>query len=280
MNERTVKPEKVAFVTGASRGIGKAIAISLAKAGYDIVVTARTVTEGTGTVNTPFAADQRVVAVEGSIETTVARIEELGRRAMGIRLDILSREDIDRAVNQVIEQWGRVDVLVNNALYQGPGLMFPFAEFSDQQLQDSLSGILINQVYITRKLLPLMCRQGTGIVVCLSSGAALGPPPAAPDKGGWGFIYAAAKSAFHRLAEFVHVEYRQHGIKAFNVEPGYTVTESMRAMLGNGGELGGGAFTATTPEVTGEVVAWLCTEQEADKYLGQLISSPTFFSKR
>ena len=270
---------KTALITGASRGIGKAIALSMARAGFDVAVTARTVKEGEGTIGTPFIGDQRMVLVPGSIETTVDEVRALGRQALGLRLDIMSRDDIDRGVDKVLNEWGHIDVLVNNALYQGPGLMFPFDRFSDEQLEASLTGILSNQVHISRRVLPKMRERGSGMVVCISSAAAIRRPPAGPDKGGWGFVYAAAKSGFHRLAEFIHVEYCDEGIRAFNVEPGYTVTESTRAMLGEDGEMGGGNLQATTPKVTGDVVAWLCTDPEAEKHSGRLVSSPGFFER-
>ena len=269
---------KVAFVTGASRGIGKAIAISLAKRGFDIAVTARTVSEGEGRVNTPFQSDQRIVEVPGSIASTVAAVEECGRSALGIRLDITKREDIDNAVAEVLDEWGHIDVLVNNALYQGPGLMYGFMNFSDEQLEASVLGNFCNQVHITRLALRSMLERGSGAVICLSSGAAIMPPPAPPDKGGWGFAYAGPKSAFHRIAEFVHVEHRKDGIMAFNVEPGYTVTESTKAMVGDEGL--STSLEATLPEETGEVVAWLLTDPAGGEYSGKLVSSPNFFEKR
>ncbi len=270
---------KVAVVTGATRGIGKACALSLAKQGFDIVITGRTVKEGEGTASMPFKDDQRQVAVPGSLETTVKEIEALGREALAIKMDVLDRSTIDAVFEQTLKQWGRIDVLVNNALYQGPGLMFPFAEFTFDQLEKSVLGNLVNQAYIARKVLPVMLKQGSGVIVSLSSGAAIMPPPVPVGKGGWGFVYGGPKSGFHRIAEFIHVEHQQDGILAFNVEPGFTVTESTLAMFGqNAADEGLGQ--ATKPQATGDVVAWLATKPEAKELAGTLISSPTFFKER
>jgi len=270
---------KVALVTGATRGIGKACALSLARHGFDIVITGRTVKEGEGTASMPFSNDQRQVAVPGSLETTAQAVRELGREVLPLRMDVLDRNSIDAVFEETLARWGRIDVLVNNALYQGPGLMFPFAEFTFDQLEKSVLGNLVNQAYIARKVLPVMIAQGGGVVVCLSSGAAIQPPPVPVGQGGWGFVYGGPKSGFHRIAEFMHVEHAGDGIVAFNVEPGFTVTESTLAMFGqNAAEEGLG--DATRPETTGDVVAWLATAPQAKELAGTLISSPTFFKSR
>lgn len=270
---------KIAIVTGATRGIGKACALSLARQGYDVVVTGRTVKEGEGRATLPFAAEGRQVAVPGSLETTVGEVRALGRDALAVPMDVLDRGSMDQVVRQTLDTWGRIDVLVNNALYQGPGLMFPFAEFSFEQLEKSVMGNLVNQAYLARLVLPVMIAQGGGTIVGLSSKAAVTPPPAAPDKGGWGFVYGAPKSGFHRIAEFIHVEHAKDGILAFNVEPGFTVTEATVAMFGEQAAAGFNR-TAATPDTTGDVVAWLATCPEARELAGTLISAPGFFNRR
>lgn len=270
---------KVAIVTGATRGIGKASALSLARAGFDLVVTGRTVREGDGTATMPYAADGKQVPVLGSLETTAEAIRALGREVLPLVMDVLDRGTMDAVVEQTVAQWGRIDLLLNNALYQGPGLMFPFAEFSFEQLEKSVMGNLVNQAYLARLVLPVMIRQGGGIYVSLSSNAAVKAPPAPPGKGGWGFVYGAPKSGFHRIAEFIHVEHGKDGILSFNVEPGYTVTEATVAMFGPDSAA---AFNrhASRPEATGDVVAWLATQPEARELAGTMITAPGFFKSR
>ncbi len=270
---------KVAIVTGATRGIGKACALSLARQGFDIVATGRTVKEGEGRVNTPFIGKVRDVPVPGSLETTVADVKALGREVLAVPMDVLDRASIDEVVKQTMAKFGRIDLLLNNALYGGPGLMFPFNEFDIDQLEKSVLGNLVNQAYLTQLVLKVMLAQKSGTVIGLSSAAAVMPPPVPVSKGGWGFVYGGPKSGFHRISEFVHIEHQDDGILAFNVEPGFTVTEATLAMFGPDAATTGLA-EGTKPEVTGEVVAWLATSPEAKALAGTLISSPTFFKQR
>lgn len=273
------QPEKIALVTGASRGIGRAAAISLARQGIAVAVTSRTMKEGAGQAITPFKRDQRTVAVPGSVASTLAEVQECGAEGLGLQLDIMDRSSIDKAVAQVLEHFGRIDILVNNAIYQGPGLMYLLGDVTQQQLEDSVAGNLLNQFYLTQKILPGMLERGHGVVINMSSGSALMAPPAPADKGGWGFAYAAAKSGFHRLAECLHVEHHGDGILAFNVEPGFTITETTRAIFEDTSELEKNMPNAK-PETTGDVIAWLATSPEAEHFSGKLISSPNFFEKK
>ena len=206
----------------------------------------------------------------------MAEVRTLGGEALGLPMDVLDRASMDAVVKRTLEAWGRIDVLVNNALYGGPGLMYPFDEFDIEQLEKAALGNLINQAYITRLVLPGMVAQGSGVIVGLSSGAALMPSPIPARAGGWGFVYGGPKSGFHRLSEFVHLEHHQDGILAFNVEPGFTVTEATLALFGPDSAIMQMA-EATQPHVTGDVVAWLATQPEARAYAGKLISTPTFF---
>ncbi len=115
---------RTALVTGASRGIGRAIALALAGDGYDVAVTARTVTEGTGQFGLP-----------GSLERTVAEIEALGRRALAVPLDLLDRDALVPAVDRVLDTFGHLDVLVNNAIYVSDGGLAPFIDTDPVDLE-------------------------------------------------------------------------------------------------------------------------------------------------
>src|SRR6266852_6376023 len=99
---------KVAIVTGASRGIGKAICAHLALQGFDVVVTARSVTEND------------VTLFPGTIGETARLVESVGARALPVRCDLKSEDDVRGVVDAALAEFGRVDLIVNNARYEGP----------------------------------------------------------------------------------------------------------------------------------------------------------------
>ena len=277
-NKVSLMTTRVALVTGASRGIGKAIALALAQQGYDIVAAARTLKEGSGTASTPFKGDQRQISVPGSLEQTAAEVEALGRHCLMLQMDMLDRSSLDDVVQQTMAHFGRIDILVNNALYQGPGLMYLLPDIEMQHMEDSMQGNLHNQFYLTRKVLAVMQQLGAGVVVNMTSGSAQVPPPAPADRGGWGFAYAASKSAFHRLAEFINVEFGQHNIRAYNIDPGYTETETSKALFGDN-EATTNHFKANKPEDTAVVVRWLVSSDGEGAYSTRTVYTPTFFKK-
>src|SRR3954465_5768432 len=105
----------IALVTGASRGIGRATALALADAGYDVAIAARAVHEGDGRMAPgSVREDQELRVVEGSLESTASSIEARGQRALPVAMDLLDRPTIDAMVDTVIGTWGRIDALVNN----------------------------------------------------------------------------------------------------------------------------------------------------------------------
>ena len=112
----------VAFVTGASRGIGKASAIALAAAGFDVAISARTVHEGDARSQpNSVRADDPAVALPGSLESTAAEVARHGQRALIVPMDLLDVTTVEAAPAIVLAEWGRIDVLFNNAIYQGRG---------------------------------------------------------------------------------------------------------------------------------------------------------------
>jgi len=269
----------VAFVTGASRGIGRAASIALADRGYDVVVTARTLKEGEGIVRGATCDDPRELPVSGSIESTARAVREAGGQALEVRLDLLERASIEAAVARVLREWGRIDLLLNNGIYQGPGLMDRFLDFSLEAMDAILLGNVVHQVHLTRLVLPHMLERGSGIVVDMTSNAGQNDPPRPTGEGGWGFAYGASKGAFHRMAGILHVEHHADGIRAYNVDPGYTRTETMRALMGADNAIER-SWPGAPPEVTGAVIAWLATDPEAEALSGQTVHSQKLCRER
>jgi len=213
----------IALVTGASRGIGRATARALAVAGYDVVVAARTVHEGDGRMMPGSVRDpQETRVVEGSLESTAASIESIGRRALPVRIDLLDRASIDAMVDTVLGEWGRVDALVNNAIYQGPGRMDRVLELDLDAATNLVVGNYVNQLHLIQLLVPHMLERGGGRIVNLASATATMDPPAPAGEGGWGLGYGASKAAFLRVAGQLHVEFGERGLLAFNVDPSFS----------------------------------------------------------
>jgi len=251
---------RVAFVTGASRGIGRAAAIALAGCGFDVVVTARTVVEGE-------SADGR--PLPGSIETTAAEVRRRGREALAIPLDLLDPSTLDHAVEQTLATWGHVDVLLNNGIYTGPGSLVPFLDLPLATVETLFRANVFAQIHLTQRVLPGMLARGSGTVLNMVSAAGLSDPPAPAGRGGWGYAYAASKAAFHRMAGVLHVEHPDAGLRFINVEPGFVVTEAMQWNDPAGAIAQ--RFRGAPPEVPAAVIAWLATDPEAAEWNGKTV---------
>ena len=147
--------DKVAIVTGSSRGIGKAIALGLAKEGASVVIAARSESERD---NAP-----------GTIYSTAAEIEALGGRSLPVRCNVREEESINAMVNETLDTFGAVDVLINNA---GIGTYRPFLE-SNVKEWDLVMDINLRATYLgCRAVVPIMVEQGGGSIINISSHAA------------------------------------------------------------------------------------------------------------
>ena len=265
--------QRVALVTGASRGIGRCTAVALARRGFDVVITARTMHEGDGRAHASSAiAVSEPLPIAGSLDTTAAEIEAVGRRCLSVRMDLMDRSSVEHAAEAALDAWGRVDVLVNNAIYQGPGTMDRILDLPLELAERCLVGDYLHPLLLIQLLLPQMLERGEGRVVNMLSEAAFTTPPAPAGAGGWGVAYAAAKAAFHRVTDMCHVEFAAQGIWAFSIAPGLTLTESMRAS-GTDQVLVAAGHVPAPPAVAGEVAAWLGDDPGAGRYAGQMVSS-------
>jgi NAD(P)-dependent dehydrogenase (short-subunit alcohol dehydrogenase family) len=256
----------VAFVTGASRGIGRSAAIALGRAGCDVVISARTVHEGDGRTDDASGA----LPLPGSLDTTSAEITATGAQARAVAMDLLDRASVEAAAAEASEEWGRVDILVNNAIYQGQGPMERLGDLSIDDAETTMRADYLHQLLLIQRVLPTMLAGGGGSIINMSSGTAYLDPPAAVGGGGWGVAYAAAKAALTRIVPILHVEHAADGVRAFNVDPGFVVNERMRATSGSG-QFTDAGFRGVPPDVPGAVVAWLATDPAADVYAGTLV---------
>lgn len=264
---------KVALVTGASRGIGKASALALADAGFDVAITARTEREGEGrTEANSVRGDDPIVPIPGSLETTVKEIEARGRRALPVRMDLLDADAVAAAPRTVLAEWGRIDVLFNNAIYQGGATMDRLLDLTVDAMMDLVRGNYAHQVLLTQQVLPHMVERSSGRVINMVSGSARHDPIGPAGEGGWGIGYSASKAAFGRVAGGINAEFGPKGVLAFNVDPGNVITEKRRALRPQ--DEFEGNFGSEPPEATAAAVAWLATSDDATRLLGKWIYAP------
>ena len=269
------------MVTGASRGIGRASALALAEAGFDIAFTARTVREGECFEHSPTIHSSDTRPLPGSLETTAREIRDRGRRALPLRMDLLDRSEVVAAAEGVLAEWNRIDVLVNNAVYTGPGNLDLFLDLPLDVIERIFQANLFSQVLMTRQVLPHMLERGSGVIINVVSAAGAHDPPVPADAGGWGFAYGASKAALERLAGVLEVELRGRGIRVHSLEPGFVITETMRATgLVDRLTAAMAQLDAVRPAVPAAVVAWLATDPEASEWNGKTVSAPSLCRKR
>lgn len=249
-----------ALVTGASRGIGKAIAVALAENGFDVAVAARTVSANEPTrehTQTVHKVDTR--PLPGSIEETAAEIEQTGQKALPLMMDLTDLASVEAATSKLLDEWGGVDVVVHNGRHIGPGIMDTMLDTPIEQYPLFLMAHGVAPIRITQMLLPAMIERGGGTFVTISSGAGYMFYPQSPKPG---LGYRIGKAAGHTLVGSIQAEHGGDGIRAFNVDPGFVLTE--RNSL-DAAEFGFDPSWAGPPPAVGAAVAWLVTSSDADE---------------
>ena len=250
---------KVAFITGASRGIGAESAVALAKAGWEVAITARTMNEGEAQ---NYAVGQR--ALPGSLAATAQAVNEVGGEALCLKADILDQASVVAAAEQAIAHYGQIDLLFNNAVYQGEGNQQNLLEVTDQQLKNIYQSNIFTPLALVKTLLPNMLSLSSSTVINMVSFTAFNDPPAPASEGGWGFAYPSSKAAFGRMAGSLRAEHKNTGLRVFNLEPGTVITEVMRELGIDEKVLKG--FKSCTPQAIASVVAWLADNEPLEDW--------------
>lgn len=256
----------VAFVTGGSRGIGASTAIALAQAGYDVAITARTVREGEGKRWHEYG-DERPLA--GSLETVGAAIEATGRRALPVAMDLLDRDAVVAAADTALAEFGRVDVVCNIGIYQGPGSGL-FLDTPVDLFERHFMGDVFAPFVLLQRLLPSMIEQGGGTVVNMSSFVVHNDPPGTMEENGWSLGYSAAKAAISRFSGVLNAELGSEGIVAYTVDPGFVAHgDEFDEMIAKYP-----GMPVSPPEASANAIVWLVTSPDAKRLLHKHIYLP------
>lgn len=263
---------RTAFVTGASRGIGRAIAVSLAEGGFDVAITARTVDPGERREHSSSVHSSDHSPLPGSLSETAALIERAGRAVIVAPADIVDRASLGAAATTVLERWGHVDVVVHNARFVGPGHMDTFLDTPIDAIERHMEGNFFAPLVLDKVFIPHMIEGGGGRIITITSSVGYSDPVSPAGEGGWGLSYGATKAAIHRVAGILATELGSRSILSFNVDLGYTRTERIAQDMAKFGF----GDTGEPAEVVGAVVRWLAADVDAAHLNGQTIFAQQF----
>ena len=184
---------KVAFVTGAGRGIGKGIALELAQAGYDLGISYSTTADGA--------------------KDAVEKIRAMGRRVELYQADIRHTDQIDAMFQKFFADFDHIDLMVNNA---GITRFAPFLEATPEQFDTVVGTDMRGTFFCAQAAARMMVEKGTpGVIINIGSNHAAGCWPGAT-------FYAAAKAGLDKMGKNMAMELAPHGIRVITVSPGYT----------------------------------------------------------
>ncbi|MHB8671777.1 MAG: SDR family NAD(P)-dependent oxidoreductase [Acidimicrobiales bacterium] len=245
--------DRVVVLTGASRGIGKGLALGLAAQGAAVVCAARTEVSDPG-------------GLPGTIHGTVEEVVAAGGRALAVRCDISEPDDIARLVEATVDEFGRLDVLVNNAMAPTR------ARFEDMTPADwdlSLATNIGGLLGLCQAALPHLASDGGGSIINISSGGAEhASNPYLPP----GFsVYAMVKAAMERFSTAVAAELAERDVAINALRPGAVKTELATRELGEDHDWSGW----TTPDAVVAPVAFLAS-QRGDGLTGRIVESSRF----
>ena len=192
--------------------MGRAAVRALARAGADVVIAARR---------------------QGPIDEAASEVEELGRKALAISTDVSDSEQVDLMVSSTLEQFGKVDVLINNAGRTSENIRVPIWDITDEEWRTGIDTNLSGAFYCARAVSKHMVDRGSGKIINVSSGFGL--------RGGRDiYIYTCSKGGMMQLTRTLAISLGRYGVTANAIVPGFiptTGTESMRDSLPRSGEV-------------------------------------------
>ncbi|HSD85155.1 MAG TPA: SDR family NAD(P)-dependent oxidoreductase [Anaerolineae bacterium] len=246
---------KVAIVTGASRGVGKGIALGLGEAGATVYVTGRTIEEGKSSSGWP-----------GTIGQTAAQVTQLGGKGIAVQCDHGHEAEVERLFQRVWSEQGQLELLVNNA-WAGYEHMFHDGQFTwfkpfwqqplwrwDAMFQSGVRGAYIAGQFAAQK----MVEQRRGLIVNISYWAS--------QKYMGNVAYGTAKAAVDRLAIYMAHELREHNVAAVGLYPGLVRTENVLESAEHFD-----LSNSESPQFSGRAVAGLLADPNIMQKSGQIL---------
>jgi NAD(P)-dependent dehydrogenase (short-subunit alcohol dehydrogenase family) len=260
---------KVALVTGASRGIGHAVAVELARLGADVAITARTV-------------EPRGDDLTGTIHETAAAVEQAGGKALAVAADLQRPADREGIVAEVLAAFGRVDILVNNAADTGDNVFRGFWETTAEEWASQVD-LNLNAMYsLMRACAPSMRDNGRGLIVNLGSMRDI--PEGLNGMGGrindevrLGAAYPTSKVAVFAMSTLVAQELAEANIAVVTMNPGGAATESF---VHNAKRFGWDPAWGTPVWMPARTVGYLATCADLMTYTATYVDAVSFVQEK
>ncbi len=216
--------DKVVMITGASRGLGRALALAFSREGANLIITSRN---------------------EDALKPVVEEAEGAGVEVLAIAMDVSESEDVEKLVNAAVERFGRIDVLVNNAGLLGPRV--PIAKYPEDEWRKVLEANLTGPFLLAKAVIPNMPEGGS--IINITSGVSIEGRPR------WG-AYSVSKFGLEGLTQILAAELGEHGIRVNSVDPGSMRTEMRAAAYPDEDPM-----TLITPEENTDVFLYLASDE-------------------
>src|SRR5918911_1026169 len=232
---------KVAMITGASQGLGRALALAFARQGAKVVINARS---------------------EESIGPVAEALEDTGAEVLALAADVSKGADVERMVRQTVERFGRIEVLVNNAGLLGPRVRIE--EYPEDEWRKVLEANLTGPFLLTKAVIPYMSEGGS--IINITSGVSIEGRPR------WG-AYSVSKFGLEGLTQILAAELEERGVRVNSVDPGSMRTEMRAAAYPDEDPM-----TLITPEENTGVFLYLASDESrnvtGERFKAQEFATP------
>jgi len=212
----------------------------------------------------------------GSLKQTEQEIRALGVDCLPVRCDLTQRKDVENLCRTALDKFGRVDILLNNARYVGPGHFDPFLALDIDTWEKNVDTNLMAPVIASRMCIPGMIKNKYGMIICTTSGAATGRT-GIPGKGGMAMHYPITKIALNRFVECLAWEMEEYKIPVIALDPGGVLTERIEMEVKAGtGAVGAGIDPSVfkSMNIPASTVEYLCcTCPDPMQYNGKVVVS-------